>query len=160
MEIRRVRPDEAAGLREIRLRALRDAPEAYFSSPESEEGLPPGHWEEWATGADKAMFVAVEDGEWLGMAGAVAPPDKVGTVSLWWLWVAPDARGRGLARRLLEARAEWARARGASRLELAIAESNDTVITFYRGLGFVPTGERRSMASDPTRTGVFMARPL
>jgi len=46
------------------------------------------------------------------------------------------------------------------RLELAVAENNEAARALYRGLGFVPTGERRSMASDPTRAGVFKARPL
>jgi ribosomal protein S18 acetylase RimI-like enzyme len=96
----------------------------------------------------------------VGMAGAFVHPDKRGTVCLWWLWVAPDARGRGLARQLVEARAGWARERGAVRLELAVAENNETVKALYQSLGFVPTGERRSMASDPTRAGIFMARSL
>jgi ribosomal protein S18 acetylase RimI-like enzyme len=160
MEIRPVRRDEAAGLREPRLRARRDAPHTYFASLESEEGLPLSSWEEWATSKDKVMLVAVEDGTWLGMAGASVHQSRSGTVSLWWLWVAPNARGRGLARRLVEARADWARELGAVRLEVAVAENNEAAKALYRGLGFVPTGERRSMASDPTRAGVFMARPL
>jgi ribosomal protein S18 acetylase RimI-like enzyme len=106
------------------------------------------------------MLVAVEDDDWLGMAGAFVHPDRNGTVGLWWLWVAPGARGRGLARRLVEARADWARERGAVRLELAVAEDNQAAKALYRSLGFVPTGERRSMASDPARVGIFMARPL
>jgi ribosomal protein S18 acetylase RimI-like enzyme len=160
MQIRPVRRDEAAGLRELRLRALRDAPYAYFASLEREESLPLSYWEEWATSEDKVMLVAVEDGRWLGMAGAFVHPEERGTVSLWWLWVAPSARGWGLARRLMEARADWARKLGAVRLELAVAENNEAAKALYRGLGFVPTGERRSMASDPTRAGIFMARPL
>jgi ribosomal protein S18 acetylase RimI-like enzyme len=160
MQIRPVQQSEAADLRRLRLGALRDAPHAYFASLESEERLPLSHWEEWATSDDKAMLVAVEDGDWLAMAGASVHPDKSGTVSLWWLWVAPGARGRGVARRLLEARAQWARERGAVRLELAVAEDNEAAKALYRGLGFVPTGERRTMASDPTRAGIFMARPL
>jgi hypothetical protein len=31
-------------------------------------------------------------------------------------------------------------------------------LRLYRGLGFVPTGERRTMASDPSRAGIFMTR--
>jgi ribosomal protein S18 acetylase RimI-like enzyme len=160
MQIRPVRRDEAAGLRELRLRALRDAPYAYFAALEREESLPLSYWEEWATSEDKVMLVAVEDGRWLGMAGAFVHPEQRGTVSLWWLWVAPSARGRGLARRLVEARADWARKLGVVRLELAVAENNEAAKALYRGLGFVPTGERRSMASDPTCAGIFMARPL
>jgi ribosomal protein S18 acetylase RimI-like enzyme len=160
MEIRPMRREEAASLRELRLRALRDAPHAYPASLESEERLPLSYWEDWATSKDKVMLVAVEDGNWLGMAGASVHPDRSGTVRLWWLWVAPAARGRGLARRLLEARADWARQLGAVRLELAVAEHNEAAKALYRGLGFVPTGERRSMASDPTRAGIFMTRPL
>ena len=96
MAIRTVRRDEAASLWEIRLRALGDAPQAYFASLESEEGLPLSYWEDWGTSEDKVVFVAEEDGGWLGMAGAFVHPDKRGTVSLWWLWLAPSARHRRL----------------------------------------------------------------
>ena len=49
MEIRPVRRDEAAALRELRLRALGDAPHAYWAWLESEERLPLSYWEKWAT---------------------------------------------------------------------------------------------------------------
>jgi len=161
MEIRPVRPDEAGRLRELRLQALQDAPEVFFSSLDSERRLPAAHWDSWAgTAQGKVMFVAVEDGVWVGMAGAWVHPEKDGTVSLWWLWVAPAVRGHGLARRFLEVRADWARQWGATRLELAVAETNAVARALYQRLGFVPTGERRSMASDPARVGIFMARPL
>ena len=123
MAIRPVRRDEAASLREIRLRALGDAPPAYFASLESEEGLPLSYWEDWATSEDKVVFVAEEDGSWLGMAGAFVHPDKRGTVSLWWLWLAPSARHRSLADGWWT-RGRTARERGAVRLELAVAENN------------------------------------
>src|SRR5919197_5047477 len=119
MEIRPVRPEEAGRLRELRLRALEDAPEVFFSSLDSERRLPIEHWESWAGTVDnRVMFVAIEGGEWVGMAGAARHPEKAGTVSLWWLWVAPAARGRGLARTFLQVRADWARRCGADRLEL------------------------------------------
>jgi ribosomal protein S18 acetylase RimI-like enzyme len=160
MEIRPVRKDEAARLRELRLRAIQDAPHAYFASVESEASLPLAYWEEWATDDERVMLLAVQSGEWLGMAGASMHPGKVGTVSLVSLWVAPGSRGRGVALRLSEALVEWARGRGAARLELAVAENNEASQALVRGLGFVPTGERRPMASDPTRAGVFLARPV
>jgi ribosomal protein S18 acetylase RimI-like enzyme len=74
--------------------------------------------------------------------------------------VEPTVRGHGLGARLVDAVAAWARALGASRLELAVSEDSGAAAALYRGLGFAPTGERRQMASDPTRSGVFLARPL
>jgi GNAT superfamily N-acetyltransferase len=157
MEIRQVRLAEAGRLRALRLRALQDAPQAFFSSLDKEEKFPAAYWESWAGAADcRVMFVAVEDGGWVGMAGASAHPEKAGTVSLLWLWVTPAARGRGLARRFLQVRAEWARHFGATRLELAVAETNEAARAFYQRLGFVPTGERRSMDCDPAGVGIFM----
>jgi RimJ/RimL family protein N-acetyltransferase len=158
VEIRPVRLGEAADLRELRLRALRDAPRAFFASLDSERRLPLSYWEDWATSEDKVMLIAERDGDWLGMAGALVHPDKAGTVSLWWLWMAPSARGKGIARRLTDGLAEWAREREAVRLEVAIAEDNEASQALCRALGFVPTGERRTMASDPARAGIFMSR--
>lgn len=155
MAIRPVRRDEAASLREIRLRALGDAPQAYFASLESEEGLPLSYWEDWATSEDKVVFVAEQDGSWLGMAGVRAPGQARHGESVACTERAPPEPRR----RLVDARANWARERGAVRLELAVAENNGAAIALHRSLGFVPTGERRSMASDPTRVGIFM-RPL
>jgi hypothetical protein len=57
---------------------LSDAPQAYFASLESEVGLPLSYWEDWATSEEKVVFVAEEDGSWLGMAGAFVHPDKRG----------------------------------------------------------------------------------
>jgi RimJ/RimL family protein N-acetyltransferase len=161
MEIRQVRLAEAGRLQALRLRALRDAPQVFFASLDSEQRMPAAYWESWAGAVERrVMFVAVEGGEWVGMAGASVHPEKAGTVSLWWLWVAPAARGRGLVHRFLQARTEWAREYGATRLELAVAETNETARTLYQRLGFVPTGERRSMASGSARVGIFMARAL
>ena len=130
-----------------------------MTSLESEEGLPLSYWEDWATSEDKVVFVAEEDGSWLGMAGAFVHPDKRGTVSLWWLWLAPSAPPEP-RRRLVDARGELGAGAGCGPARAGGAENNGAAMALHRSLGFVPTGERRSMASDPTRVGIFMARPL
>jgi ribosomal protein S18 acetylase RimI-like enzyme len=45
-------------------------------------------------------------------------------------------------------------------MEIRPVRRDEAAKALYRGLGFGPTGERRSLASDPTRAGGFMARPL
>jgi ribosomal protein S18 acetylase RimI-like enzyme len=156
MMIRPVRAFEAVALRSLRLEALRESPRAYFGSWEAEAALPLSDWVQWAVDPARVMFVAESGARWLGMAGAFSYPAGGGTVSLWWLWVAPEARGKGLAHRLFEKRAAWARERGATRLELAVAEDNVPALALYFGLGLRFTGERRTMASDPSRAELFL----
>ncbi len=145
MEIRRLLTDDGERLRDIRLRALRDAPYAFSSSYEREAAYGP---ELWASGVaqsdgaqDGAVFVAVEDGRCLGMAGGFFPDERRDAATLWGMWVYPSARGRGLGRRLVEAVIAWARDRGVARVELAVADAEPSrpAAALYRELGFVAT---------------------
>ena len=51
------------------------------------------------------------------------------------LFVRPEARGRGVGKRLLVYLAQQARERGCGRLEWAVLDWNESAIGFYRGLG-------------------------
>lgn len=164
MEIRPVAPGEGALLREFRLRAVRDAPEAFYFPLAAEEQLTADHWERWATGgadtADRVMFVAVAGGEWLGMAGCSLRADDSDVLDATGMWVTPSARGQRIGELLIDAIVAWGRNRDAVRMEFAVTESNAVAIRLYRRLGFEPTGRRRRLESNPDRTGMFMARAL
>jgi GNAT superfamily N-acetyltransferase len=54
------------------------------------------------------------------------------------LLVLPEARRKGVARALLSAAADFARADGASRLELETDHDNATAQALYRAMGWVP----------------------
>lgn len=54
------------------------------------------------------------------------------------IFVRPEARGRGVGRRLLSWLAATARSRGCGRLEWAVLDWNEPSIQFYRKLGAVP----------------------
>jgi GNAT superfamily N-acetyltransferase len=163
-QIRAVRAGEGPLLRELRLRAIRDAPHAFFQPPEVEAALPAAHWDEWAAGdepdSQRVMFVAVSDAEWVGMAGCGVRADGSGTLDATGMWVAPVARGQGLGERFIDEIVAWGRQRGAVRMEFAVTETNAVAITLYRRLGFRPTGRRKALASNPALTGMFMARLL
>ena len=68
-----------------------------------------------------------------------AEPD-VGYVSLF--YVAPEARGRGLARMMYEHVAGVFRRRGMRRLRLSVSPTNARALASYRKLGWVRVGER------------------
>jgi hypothetical protein len=59
--VRRLRADEHALLRDLRLRSLRDAPLAFGSTLAREEAFPPGEWARraaaGAAGRDQVTFV-------------------------------------------------------------------------------------------------------
>jgi RimJ/RimL family protein N-acetyltransferase len=64
---------------------------------------------------------------------------------LWGMYVRPEVRGRGLARRLLEAVLAHA-ATEVEILQLAVTTDNAAARALYAGLGFVEYGiERRSL---------------
>jgi GNAT superfamily N-acetyltransferase len=163
MQIRPLRAGEGAKLRELRLRAVRDAPQAFLHSLAAEQAIPANNWERWADDPehDRIMFVAVaDDGDWLGMAGCSLRGDDAGTLDATGMWVAPQARGHNLGERLIEAIVAWGRARGAHVMEFAVTETNEVAIALYSRMGFAPTGRRRALKSNPQLVGMFMAMSL
>ncbi|MFF8972543.1 GNAT family N-acetyltransferase [Streptomyces sp. NPDC014995] len=167
--IRSVRADEWAAARELRLLALRD-PVAHLAFLETyEEALakPASYWQERtakaAEGADGAQQVIAEgpDGEWVGTLTVLV--EEAGTKD--WagfpverrqghvvgVFVRPEFRGIGLTEVLFDAGLEWAWARGAERVRLIVHEDNGRAQTFYRRVGFVPSGVVVPLAanSDP-----------
>ena len=101
-------------------------------------------WERFAEGSELALteivFVAEEDGAWLGMAGGYLREDDPTAAGLWGMWVAPEARRRTLGSHLADAVAAWARARKALRLELSVTDRAEGAAALYERLGFTPTG--------------------
>jgi predicted GNAT family acetyltransferase len=58
---------------------------------------------------------------------------------LWGMWTAPEARGRGHARRLLDEVVAWADRNGRTTL-LHVTEGNVVARKVYVDYGFEPTG--------------------
>lgn len=155
-DIRAIRPGEGARLKEFRLRALKDAPHAFYWPIEVEESVSVDEWERWAA-TDRVMFVVEERGSWLGMAGCVLRGSVLDATGM---WVVTSARGRGFGALLIDAIVAWGRERGATSMEFAVTSSNTYAIDLYTRLGFRPTGKERALASDPSLTGIFMAKPI
>ncbi len=61
------------------------------------------------------------------------------------LYVAPDAKGAGIAQRLMDDVLGWARADGADALYLSVWEKNERAQRFYRRYGFEHIGEHGFM---------------
>ncbi|MEJ2803654.1 [SSU ribosomal protein S18P]-alanine acetyltransferase [Comamonas sp. BIGb0124] len=67
----------------------------------------------------------------------------VGEVHLLNITVAPDQRGQGWSRVMLDALALWSRGEGAQQLWLEVRQSNDRARAIYERYGFQVVGERK-----------------
>ena len=149
MEVRRIRADEWRLLRDLRLRALRDAPWAFGATFEQEAALDDATWQQRvadnAAGETSVVFVA---GDGVGMAGGYVPQPGRPVVRLWGMWIDPAARGRGLAEQLVEAVEGWARERGAEEYELACSEQAGAAFAAYTRMGFELMPEREPLQEN------------
>ncbi len=160
IEVRAVREDEWRDLRETRLAALKDTPQAFWSTYERDEALPEEAWRERA--AAGSTFLARDGtGRPVGMATGIAHPAHPATSrELVGMWVAPVARGHGVAAQLIEAVVDWARADGASELGLWFVDGNETARRVYERAGFALTGDHQDFPGDDPRTESRMVRLL
>jgi len=162
MAIRIVQDEEWEKARDLRLRALADAPESFAASLAEEESLSESAWRERIARSDRVWFVeATDDDEFVGMAiGAGALDDPSKTAYLFGMWVEPGRRRAGIGKRLVETVIEWGRAGGAVRIELEVNELTRSAVALYQACGFAPTGHSRPLPSDPSATAVELAREI
>jgi ribosomal protein S18 acetylase RimI-like enzyme len=161
VEARRARAADWEALRQLRLRALADAPDAFASTLDTEVAFPAEVWRQRAEGGPvSATFIARQDGVDVGLAGVFAEPDPPGRMHLISMWVDPRHRRQGVARALIDLVIGWAGERRASELVLWVADQNDAARRLYERLGFRPTGERQPLPSNPARTESCLRLPL
>lgn len=164
MRVRRIAADEGRLLRELRVAALREAPEAFGESLAEAEASDAAEYAERAragsAGDRRAWFVA-EDG---------APPSPIGlvlgrrrppaTCLVFSMWVAPTARGQGVGRALLEAVEDWAAGSGARHVVLWVFRANSGALAFYRRLGFLRLRRGPDADSGAPYDAWAMRRPI
>ena len=159
VEIREITPDNWQAMRDVRLAALQEAPQAFGSTYAREA---PFTREQWlARISDRAVtYLAYVDAaaEPAGIAGVYIEED--GTPELVSMWVSPSARGQKVGEALIEATADWARSRGHDTFYLWVTESNGPACRLYERCGFTATGDRQPLPSDPALPEIRMRRPL
>jgi GNAT superfamily N-acetyltransferase len=162
--IRRITTDDVDTYRDIRLRALRDAPSAFASTYDVESRRPRDAWVErvalCARGGSNAVFLAFgEDGTCIGLAGG--KDDDLGADrQLISMWVEPSQRGTRVAAELVDAVVAWAEAHGATSIGLWVTRDNERAQRFYERMGFVATGDVQPLPSDPCKDELRMVRAL
>ena len=121
--VRRVRPEDAARVKAIRLEMLVDSPLAFLERIDEAAALPHAEYRARialrATDPDNAQFIAEEDGRIIGHAGGWASPEEAGTTVIFAVYVTPSRRGTGIVKQLVDGVAEWSRA-GVDHVQVAV----------------------------------------
>lgn len=162
--IRSIAAHEWSMLRDIRLRALQDAPMAFGSTYAREAAWTDEEWTQrllkWSSARQSTTLLAFDDSACCGIVGCTryhGSPDEAMIVSM---WVAPEARRRGIGLQLLRAAEDWAREQGLKRLALEVNQTNALAIALYLRFGFTFTGETSPYPNAPNTLELWMERPI
>ncbi len=136
-------PEDAALYQALRLRALRESPEAFGSTHEEEVGLSldivASRLEHSIVPRGRVVVGAFVSGALVGVVGSLQN-DKAKMrhkAVIWGMYVASDARGRGVGRLLIDrAIAETRTWKGVERVTLTVVERNEAARRLYRAAGF------------------------
>jgi RimJ/RimL family protein N-acetyltransferase len=139
LAIRLLTPADAALYRPVRLEALAAHPDAFSSAFAREQEKPLAWFEERLTTSD--VFGAFIAEELVGVAGfrRQEGAKTEHKAVLWGMYVRPDARKSGAARRLVDAVVAHAATR-VEQLQLAVVSENAAAIRLYTAAGFVEYG--------------------
>jgi ribosomal protein S18 acetylase RimI-like enzyme len=138
MDIRRLTPADAPAYRTLRLRALRECPDAFTSSYEEESQRPVEDSARRLGNASTAFWGACEGASIAGMVGLeresrMKNRHKATVVGM---YVARERAGGGLGRRLMDALLAHARQDGVEMLVLTVTEGNQPATALYENMGF------------------------
>ena len=152
MEIRKIKSNEGLILREIRLNALTDSPDA-FGANLSEEIQKPV--EEYYSSAKahsasetSTTFLALENNSPVGQVGAFFYKAD-GESFICAMWVNPSYRRTGLGGQLLSKAVSWLIERNASKVCAWVSNSNIEAVRFYESMGFVSSQVQQALPSNP-----------
>ena len=131
--IRRARPEDLPRIVEMGLRFLADIYAGKIETPDPDRMARTAAW--LLDGDDQTLFVATRDSAIIGMMGLFVfehPFTGRRTASELFWWVEPESRGHGM--RLLKAGRDWAKAAGATTLQMIAP--GIAVANFYERLGY------------------------
>ncbi|MDF2093696.1 GNAT family N-acetyltransferase [Knoellia sp. 3-2P3] len=144
MEITRIGPADWEKFREVRLASLSESPTAFGSRYADWVDAPAAQWQSRLKQVPLTL-VAQEGTSVLGVVSGNPTNEK--WVELISMWVAPEARGHGVARQLINAVVGWAAGQGRSTY-LMVRSDNTWAKRSYERAGFVEMGLPEDWPAD------------
>lgn len=147
MFFRTLASEDAAAFTTLRLRGLRECPEAFASSYEEEVDTPLAQTQSrLQPSPDSAIIGAFENSLLVGVVGLQR--ERMVKLShkafMWGVYVAPEARGRAVGMKLLRFALEYAALQlHVRQVNLGVNTTNTAALALYKKLGFKQYGLER-----------------
>ncbi|SUI86756.1 Acetyltransferase YpeA [Shewanella putrefaciens] len=129
----------------IRLCSLKESPDSFGATYEQESLLSDSEWfSRFQPNSDVEValpLIAETDGHVLGLAWGLIHKSDVKTAHIYQMWVLPEARGKGVASKLLDEIKAWALNEKCSSIALSVTASNTAAVGLYRTRGFITVGQ-------------------
>lgn len=146
MDIRLLRAEEFDAIDQLRLKALQTNPESFLSTFEETIAMTRDfrlqRHNNYLEGGN-AIIVAVDGDTYAGMTGLIRETRlKIRHIAnIWGVFVAPEFRGKGLSRRMMEFAIEEATSwQGVEQIKISVVSTNTLAHDLYERLGFVDWG--------------------
>ncbi len=134
--IKRILNSEWALYKDLRLSALKGAPEAFGSKYEDAKLRTDQSWQEQVgklAATDEAVnFMAYDEEQWVGMVSCYIS-DKSEMVQM---WVEPSVRGKNIGKNLVHNLIAWLKDNQQRELHAVVYDTNIPALKLYLKLGF------------------------
>lgn len=141
--------------RQIRLEALHDSPQAFSSTYAGQLARPDSFWqgrlEEAARGEQSWLLFARSGERLVGMIGAFRTEAQADQAEIVSVYVTPEARGQGVASRLMGAILDVLKAKGFRKVTLGVNASQAAALHLYQRSGFSIVRTENVLMGDNVR---------
>ena len=152
IHIRQIQASEWQKYRDVRLRALRDAPDAFGSTYAIESVKTDAAWQRQietalSSGSDCPLFAYSQE-DVCGLVWCKLSAAEPDTAHIYHMWVDPACRGSGAGHALLDFAVRWAKKMAAQRVRLGVTFAQSPAMSLYQKYGFIQAGK-----VEPLREG-------
>ena len=145
IKVRKLTQDDWEMYKSLRLNSLKESPDSFGSTFERECSFQDAEWIarlNYENRPEKCVLIVAEKNNIpLGLICGFIHAEDDNTGYVYQMWVAPDARGSGIGKSLLNYIIHWGSDMRLQKLSLTVTKKYVPAIKLYIALGFIRDGE-------------------
>ena len=160
MMIKALTPADWQTMKDFRLKALKESPEAFARTYEEELAFDDNVWIKRTDGAsegkERICFLCFDGEKPVGIGGSSVSKQRKQASSVNSVWVDPAYRGTEAAKMIMDCLKDWASSIGLTQMEGLVTSTNERALGFYKKYGFEVTNETETLERDPSVVSVLI----